>query len=33
VLGHRTLEQAGVEPIGPWDERWRAAAASVLADV
>jgi dTDP-4-dehydrorhamnose reductase len=33
VLGHRTLEQAGVDPIGPWDERWPVAAPSVLADL
>lgn len=31
VLGHAALRQAGVDPIGPWDERWRAAAPSVLA--
>ncbi|GAA2726078.1 dTDP-4-dehydrorhamnose reductase [Cellulomonas aerilata] len=30
VLGHGTLAAAGVEPIGPWDERWQAAASSVL---
>jgi dTDP-4-dehydrorhamnose reductase len=33
VLGHRTLEQAGVAPIAPWDERWTVAAPSVLADL
>jgi dTDP-4-dehydrorhamnose reductase len=33
VLGHHTLEQAGIAPIGPWDERWRVAAPSVLADL
>ena len=33
VLGHRTLEHAGVDPIGPWDERWAVAAATVLADL
>jgi dTDP-4-dehydrorhamnose reductase len=33
VLGHRTLEQAGVDPIGPWDERWAVAAPAVLADL
>jgi len=33
VLGHRTLEQAGVAPIGAWDERWAAAAGAVLADL
>lgn len=31
VLGHDALERIGVEPIGPWDERWQVAAASVLA--
>jgi dTDP-4-dehydrorhamnose reductase len=31
VLGHDALLAAGVEPIGPWDARWAAAAASVLA--
>lgn len=33
VLRHHTLEQVGVAPIGPWDERWRVAAPSVLADL
>jgi dTDP-4-dehydrorhamnose reductase len=33
VLGHRTLEHAGVDPIGPWDERWAVAAPTVLADL
>ncbi len=33
VLGHRALEQAGVEPIGSWQERWAAAAGTVLADL
>ncbi len=33
VLGHRTLEHAGVDPIGPWDERWAVAASTVLADL
>lgn len=33
VLGHHTLDQVGVAPIGPWDERWRVAAPSVLADL
>jgi dTDP-4-dehydrorhamnose reductase len=33
VLGHRTLEHAGVDPIGPWLERWAVAAPAVLADV
>ncbi|MFP5346586.1 MAG: dTDP-4-dehydrorhamnose reductase [Actinomycetes bacterium] len=31
VLGHDALGAAGVEPIGPWQERWAAAAPSVLA--
>ena len=31
VLGHDALVAAGVEPIGAWDERWSAAASSVLA--
>lgn len=30
VLGHEALRRAGVEPIGPWQERWQAAAAEVL---
>jgi dTDP-4-dehydrorhamnose reductase len=33
VLSHHTLEQAGVAPIGPWDERWAVAAPIVLADL
>lgn len=32
VLGHDALVRAGVEPIGAWDSRWAAAAASVLAE-
>lgn len=31
VLGHDRLAAAGVQPIGPWQERWAAAADSVLA--
>lgn len=31
VLGHDALTAAGVAPIGPWEERWAAAAPSVLA--
>ena len=31
VLGHDALRRVGVEPIGPWDERWARAAAQVLA--
>ncbi len=30
VLGHDALRRAGVEPIGPWRERWDRAAAAVL---
>ncbi|CAL8972124.1 dTDP-4-dehydrorhamnose reductase [Cellulomonas sp. T2.31MG-18] len=30
VLGHDALLGAGVAPIGPWQERWAAAAATVL---
>jgi dTDP-4-dehydrorhamnose reductase len=32
VLGHHTLDQVGVEPIGPWRERWAVAAATVLQE-
>ena len=31
VLGHGALRRAGVEPIGPWEQRWAAAAPTVLA--
>jgi dTDP-4-dehydrorhamnose reductase len=31
VLGHAALRAAGVEPIGPWLQRFETAAASVLA--
>jgi dTDP-4-dehydrorhamnose reductase len=31
VLAHARLEQQGVAPIGPWLDRWRAAAHEVLA--
>ncbi|WP_341358821.1 dTDP-4-dehydrorhamnose reductase [Georgenia sp. M64] len=31
VLGHDALTAAGVAPIGPWEERWAAAAPTVLA--
>lgn len=31
VLAHDTVRAAGVEPIGPWEERWALAAPSVLA--
>ena len=30
VLGHDALLAAGVAPIGPWAERWAAAAPAVL---
>jgi len=30
VLGHHALAAAGVEPIGQWLDRWRAAAPHVL---
>lgn len=30
VLGHGSVRAAGVEPIGDWAERWRAAAPEVL---
>ena len=30
VLGHEALSRVGVTPIGPWRERWVAAAAEVL---
>lgn len=30
VLGHDRLRQIGVEPIGDWAERWKAAAPTVL---
>lgn len=33
VLGHEALTRVGVEPIGPWRERWRRAAREVLAGV
>jgi dTDP-4-dehydrorhamnose reductase len=31
VLGHRRLAEIGLRPIGPWAERWAAAAGEVLA--
>lgn len=31
VLGHGSLERAGIDPIGPWRDRWREARATVLA--
>ena len=30
VLGHRKLQARGIDPIGPWDERWALAASAVL---
>jgi dTDP-4-dehydrorhamnose reductase len=30
VLGHDKLHAQGIEPIGPWEERWQQAAAEVL---
>ncbi|MHB1288514.1 dTDP-4-dehydrorhamnose reductase [Georgenia sp.] len=30
VLGHDALRAVGVAPIGPWQERWEAAAPAVL---
>ena len=30
VLGHDALRSAGVEPIGPWEQRWALAADEVL---
>ena len=31
VLGHAALHRIGVQPIGPWRDRWDAAATAVLA--
>lgn len=31
VLAHEALTRVGVEPIGDWEQRWAAAAPSVLA--
>ena len=31
VLGHDALRSAGVRPIGQWEQRWDAAATTVLA--
>ena len=33
VLDHAPLPALGIAPIGPWDERWAAAAAEVLDSV
>jgi dTDP-4-dehydrorhamnose reductase len=30
VLGHDRLRAAGIEPIGPWQQRWQQAAPQVL---
>jgi dTDP-4-dehydrorhamnose reductase len=30
VLGHRRWHEVGIEPIGDWQQRWEAAAPSVL---
>lgn len=30
ALGHQRLIDAGVQPIGPWQDRWAAAAPTVL---
>jgi dTDP-4-dehydrorhamnose reductase len=30
VLGHGKLRASGIDPIGPWDERWAVAASEVL---
>lgn len=32
VLGHASVVGSGLAPIGAWDERWAAAAESVLAN-
>ncbi len=31
VLGHDSLVEVGIEPIGPWDQRWQIASEEVLA--
>ncbi len=33
VLDHGSVVSRPVLPIGPWEDRWRAAAGSVLADL
>ena len=30
VLGHDRLVEHGIEPIGPWQDRWAVAASEVL---
>lgn len=32
VLSHKALEDIGVEPIGVWDERWRAARPVMFSE-
>ncbi|EFL93765.1 dTDP-4-dehydrorhamnose reductase [Mobiluncus curtisii] len=32
VLAHKTIRDLGLEPIGPWEERWEVAAKEILAD-
>ena len=32
VLGHTTVTALGLEPIGPWQDRWAEAGKAVLAD-
>ncbi len=31
VLGHSAWRAVGIEPIGPWRDRWNRAAEGVLA--
>ncbi len=31
VLAHDALRRVGLEPIGPWEDRWRAASTEVLS--
>lgn len=33
ILGHDSLKQAGITPIGDWKERWSVAAPEVLSTV
>lgn len=33
VLGHQRWHAAGIAPIGPWRDRWEAAADAVLAGI
>ena len=32
VLGHDALERIGVDPIGPWKDRWAAAAPVMFGE-